>query len=361
MRELRGGLIGCGFFAINQMHGWRDAAGAAIVAICDRDPERLRIVGDQFDVESRYVDAAAMVATEELDFVDIATTVGSHRALVEIAAANGLPTICQKPFAPTIADAQAMVAACGKAGVPLMVHENFRWQSAIRAVKAVLLSGEIGVPFFGRISFRSGFDVFSGQPYLARGRRFIIEDLGIHILDLARFLLGDVVALTAKTHRVNPRITGEDVATMLLDHGNGVTSVVDCSYATKLPIEPFPETLVEIDGTDGTLRLAQNYSLTVAGRSGVSETDVSPPLLPWASRPWHNVQESVSAIQQHWVDCLASGRETSTSGADNLNTLALVEAAYTSALRGEEVHIAEVLSHAGRLASALALRDAEFG
>ena len=45
MSELRGALIGCGFFAINQMHGWKDAKGASITAICDTDPERLRLVG----------------------------------------------------------------------------------------------------------------------------------------------------------------------------------------------------------------------------------------------------------------------------------------------------------------------------
>jgi len=343
MADLRGGLIGCGFFAINQMHGWRDAKGASIVAICDRDPERLKIVGDEFGIERRYAAAAEMVAKEKLDFVDIATTVGSHRALVELAAAHRLPTICQKPFAPVLDDAKAMVAACDKAGVPLMIHENFRWQSPIQAVKAILDSGQIGEPFFGRISFRSGYDVFAGQPYLAEAERFIIEDLGIHILDIARFLLGDVTTLTARTRRVNPKIKGEDVATMLLDHENGVTSVVDCSYATKLGAEPFPETLVEIDGTEGSLRLAQGYRLTVTGRKGTSERDVSPPLLPWASRPWHNIQESVALIQQHWADCLRAGKETSTSGADNLKTFALVEAAYRGAESGEPVMLADLL------------------
>ncbi len=236
-----------------------------------------------------------------------------------------------------------MVAACRKAGVPLMVHENFRWQSPIQALKAVIDSGEIGEPFFGRISFRSRFDVFSGQPYLAEGERFIIEDLGIHILDIARFLFGDVTTLTARTRRINPKIKGEDVATMLLDHENGITSVVDCSYATKLAVEPFPETLVEIDGSEGTIRLAQGYRLTVTGRSGTTERDVSPPLLPWASRPWHNIQESVAAIEQHWVDSLKSGRETSTSGADNLKTFALVEAAYSGAASGKPVRLADLL------------------
>src|SRR5438445_3615653 len=309
MATLSGALIGCGFFAVNQMHAWRDIDGASIVAICDRDPERLRIVGDQFGVARRYTDAPALFAGETPDFVDIATTVGSHRPLVEMAAANRVPVICQKPFAPTLADAKAMVKACADAGVPLMVHENFRWQSPIQAVRAALDSGEIGKPFFGRISFRSAYDVFSGQPYLATGKRFIIEDLGIHILDIARFLLGDVSILTARTARINPTIAGEDVATMLMDHKSGAISVVDCSYATRLAVEPFPETLIEIDGSDGTIRLTQGYQLIVTGKSGTTVRDISPPLLPWASRPWHNIQESVLAIQRHWVDCLASGKE----------------------------------------------------
>ncbi|TPL55980.1 Gfo/Idh/MocA family oxidoreductase [Mesorhizobium sp. B2-4-4] len=343
MAELRGALIGCGFFAVNQMHAWRDIEGASIDAICDRDPERLRIVGDQFGVVRRYTDAAELFAAETLDFVDIATTVGSHRPLVEMAAAHGVPVICQKPFAPTLGDAKAMVAACAKAGVPLMVHENFRWQSPIQAVRALLDKGEIGTPFFGRISFRSGYDVFSGQPYLATGKRFIIEDLGIHILDIARFLLGDVTSLTARTTRINPAIAGEDVATMLMDHAGGATSVVDCSYATKLATEPFPETLIELDGVDGTIRLAQGYRLTVTGKSGTRVSDVSPPLLPWASRPWHNIQESVLAIQRHWVDCLVGGKEPATSGADNLKTFALVEAAYAGAASREPVQIEALL------------------
>lgn len=331
MAELRGALIGCGFFAVNQMHAWRDIDGAAIIAICDRDPDRLRIVGDQFGIAKRYTDAAELFAGESLDFVDIATTAPSHRPLVEMAARHRVPVICQKPFAPTLADAKAMVKACADAGIPLMVHENFRWQSAIQAVRVVLDSGEIGTPFFGRISFRSAYDVFSGQPYLAKGKRFIIEDLGIHSLDIARFLLGDVSTITTRTARINPDIAGEDVATMLMDHQNGATSVVDCSYATKLAVEPFPETLIEIDGSDGTIRLAQGYRLTVTGRNGTRVTGVSPPLLPWASRPWHNIQESVVAIQRHWVDCLAKGIEPATSGADNLKTFALVEAAYMGA------------------------------
>ncbi|WDZ80278.1 Gfo/Idh/MocA family oxidoreductase (plasmid) [Ensifer adhaerens] len=343
MATIKGALIGCGFFAINQMHGWRDLPDVEIVAICDRDPERLRVVGDQFAVARRYASSEAMFADGGFDFVDIATTVGSHRPLVELAALHKVPAICQKPFALTLEDAKAMVAAADRAGIALMIHENFRWQTPILAVKAVIDRSEIGTPFWGRVSFRSGFDVFSGQPYLAKGKRFIIEDLGIHSLDIARFLFGDAGRMTARTRRINPEIAGEDVATMMLDHNNGITSIVDVSYATRLSEEPFPQTLIEVDGTRGTLRLGLDYKLAVHGPAGTVERDVSPTLLPWASRPWHNIQESVALIQRHWIERLGSGREPDTSGRDNLQTFALVEAAYLSAERGETIVVGDLL------------------
>ena len=190
MAELQGALIGCGFFAVNQMHGWNDVEGARIVAICDRDPERLNIVGEQFSIARRYSDATAMFSEGGFEFVDIATTVQSHLTLVDLAARHKIPVICQKPFALNLNDAKTMANTCKNAGIPLMVHENFRWQSPIRAVRSVIDSGEVGLPFWGRFSFRSAYDVFSGQPYLAKGKRFIIEDLGIHTLDIARFLDG---------------------------------------------------------------------------------------------------------------------------------------------------------------------------
>jgi len=338
-RILRGGLIGCGFFALNQLHGWAELEGVEIAAICDRDPARLEAVGAEFGIARRYTDAAAMLENETLDFVDIATTPPSHRALVELAARHKVGIICQKPIAPTMADARAMVEAADAAGVPFMIHENFRWQTPILAVKRAIESGRIGTPFWGRVSFRSGFDVYKAQPYLAQGARFIIEDLGIHILDVARFLLGDAQAITARTRRVNPAIKGEDVATMMLDHANGVTSIVDCSYATPQEHEPFPESFVEIDGDRGALRLTKDYRLTITTRDGTTVEEVAPPLLAWAERPWHNIQESVRNIQAHWVDRLASGGTPDTSGRDNLQTFGLVQAAYQSAATGQTVRL----------------------
>ncbi len=340
---MRVALIGCGFFAQNQLEAWRDLPGAEIVALCDIDQSKLAETGIAFGISRRYSDAAKMLADGGFDVVDIATTVASHRPLVELAARHNVHVICQKPFAATMEDARAMVAAVEASGKTLMVHENFRWQSAVRSVIDELRAGTIGTPFFGRVSFRSGYDVFSGQPYLAEGERFIIEDLGIHILDISRALFGDVSRISATTRRINPNIKGEDVATMLLAHESRVTSVVDCSYATKRQPETFPESLIEIDGDKGTLRLDAGYKMTLQVEGCATEIkDLAPPVLPWASRPWHNIQESVFLIQQHFVEAVAGGQAPETSGHDNLKTLALVEAAYLSAAENRTVATSEV-------------------
>ncbi len=326
---MKGALIGCGFFSQNHLHAWRDVSGVEIVALCDTDAARLQTTAESFNIRRTYEDATELFAEGGFDFVDIVTTVDSHRSLVEMAALAGVHIICQKPFADNMEDARAMVKSAKDAGKTLMVHENFRWQSPIQTALQVVESGDIGDPFFCRVSFRSGYDVFSGQPYLAEGERFIIEDLGIHILDIARAFLGDANQIAATTRRINPNINGEDVATMLLTHDNGGTSVVDCSYATRRLPETFPQSLLEIDGSAGTLRLDAGYQLSVFGKTE-THRDVSPPLLPWAEKPWHNIQESVLSIQQHFIECVQKGIEPQTSGVDNLKTLALVEAAYAS-------------------------------
>ncbi|MFY0617469.1 Gfo/Idh/MocA family protein [Shimia sp.] len=338
---MKGAVIGCGFFAQNQLQAWRDIDGVEIVAICDLDAERTQQCAAAFGISRTYQDAEKMLADGGFDFVDIATTVGSHRALVESAAAHNVHIVCQKPFAENLEDARAMVNAAHRAGKTLMVHENFRWQSPILAALQVVRLGKIGKPFFGRVSFRSGYDVFSGQPYLAEGERFIIEDLGIHILDISRAFFGDAKHIAATTRRINTRIKGEDVATMLITHKGGATSVVDCSYATRRMPETFPQTLLEIDGSKGTLRLDADYKLIVQ-TDKEAVIDVSPPVLAWAQKPWHNIQESVLTIQQHFVDCIASGVEPETSGADNLKTLTLVEAAYLSAAQGRTVPVSDL-------------------
>jgi predicted dehydrogenase len=326
---LKGGVIGCGFFAANHLAAWELLDGVEITAVCDTDPAKARWNGAK-----SYTDAAAMLAAEKLDFVDIVTTAASHRPLVELAASHGVAVICQKPFALDLADARAMVAACERAAVPLMVHENFRWQSPLMAVKEVLDSGEIGAPTYARIQFRHCHDIYANQPYLRTEQRLAIMDLGIHVLDLARFFLGEATRLHCRTQRINPKVAGEDCVTIVLDHAGGAVSLVDFSFATRLSPDPFPETLVRIEGSKGTVQLLQGYRLKVSGAGWSHEADVEPAVPSFGAKPWHTIQESVVNIQRHWIDCLKTGRAPATSGAYNLATLALVGNAYESAATG---------------------------
>lgn len=337
MAKLRAGLIGCGFFARNHLHAWNMIPDVELVAVCDVDRGRAEAARAEFGAGRAYQDAAAMLRDEKLDFVDIATTMGSHRALGELAAKSGVDAIIQKPLAPSWEDCVAIAEAFKAAGRRLMVHENFRFQTPIMAVRAAVAAGRIGKPHFAQVSFRSGFDVYAAQPYLAKEDRFILLDLGIHLLDILRTLMGEVASVQCQAQRVNPKIQGEDVATALFRHQSGAVSIVDCSYASKVEPDPFPQTLLKLEGDRGSLELRADYRLRIVSGGPVSEIPVEPDLLPWASRPWHGLQESVLNAQRHWVEAIHAGREAETSGADNLKTYALVMACYDSAQSGATV------------------------
>jgi len=335
---LCGALVGCGFFALNQLRAWQDLPGVQIIALCDTQAERLEAFSAHCPGAARYTDAEQMFGAMALDFVDIATPTSAHKPLVLMAARAGVRVICQKPFAASLEDARLMVDTCAAHGVSLTIHENFRWQAAVRATIEHLRAGVIGTPFFGRVSFRSGFDVYRLQPYLAQTPRFIIEDLGVHVLDIARALFGEVQRLSAETQRVNPAINGEDVATLLLRHDTGVTCVVDMSYATRLARDPFPQSLIEVDGSEGSLRLLADCRLEVHRGAGQVETvDVTGQPPGWAEAPWAAIQGSVLRLQQEWLAHQQVGTPCETHGADNYNTQALVEAAYQAAERGTVV------------------------
>lgn len=330
----RAGLIGCGFFAQNHLAAWAGLPDVQLVAVCDLDAAKAQDAAARFGA-TPYASAEEMLQRERLDFVDIATTMPSHRSLVERVVAHRLPLIVQKPLAPTWEDCRAIVACCRDAGLAMMVHENTRFLAPIRAAGEVVRASAIGALTWGRISFRTGHDIYARQPYLAQEPKFVILDLGVHMLDIARYLLGEVDRLYCQTSRVKRGISGEDMATLLLRHASGADSVIECSYASRLDPDPFPQVLVQLEGTEGSLAIEPGYRMTVANRDGRRVQDVSPKLLPWATPPWHGVQESVQAIQRHWVDCLRRGAAPETDGADALKTYGLVFAAYESARTGE--------------------------
>src|SRR3546814_15138274 len=101
MKSLRGGLIGCGFFASNHLNAWRDLDGAAIVAVCDRDPAKANDAASAFGIPAVYGDAPALLASEEPDFVDLFTTLARHRPLCALPAARHVAATCPTPLPKT--------------------------------------------------------------------------------------------------------------------------------------------------------------------------------------------------------------------------------------------------------------------
>jgi D-apiose dehydrogenase len=335
------GLIGCGFFAQNHLHAWKDIAaeGVEIAAVCDVDPTKAKAAADQFGAPRWYTDADAMFRDEKLGLVDIATRMDTHQSLVERAIRHRIPAIVQKPFGPDYASCQAMTTAASKAGVFLAIHENFRFQKPLRMAKEILASGEIGEPNWARVSFRTGYDIYKGQPYLAHDKRFVIVDLGTHVFDLARYFLGEAEYLMAETQRRDPKVKGEDTATALLKHRSGGVSIVECTYASKRIPDCFPETLVELEGSKGVILLKPGPILELSVNGKMTAIDVDPPVPSWGERPWHVIQESVVETCRHLLAALRAGRAADTSAQDNLKTFELCEAAYTSAGSGKRIAI----------------------
>jgi len=332
----RGVLIGCGFFARNHMQAWAETPGMEVVGVCDLDPDKAAMFARHFGATA-FSDAREMLDQLRPDFTDIATTVDSHRALVELAAPRSGLVICQKPLAETLSDAQAMVAACAARGIPFLVHENFRWQAPCRALRRALDEGQVGTPQFLRLTFRHAHDIYVNQPYLAEVPDLALTDVGLHLFDMARFLMGDVMRVACQTQRLNAQVQGQDAFTALLRHRSGAVSSVECSFhSTRVP-DPFPQTLALLEGSRGTLELGPGYRLDLHRDGRMTAINVEPPVPVWGARPWHLIQDSVLAFQHHVAEVLAGRATPQPSGADNLETLALTLAAIRSAATGQSV------------------------
>ncbi|MCF6301349.1 MAG: Gfo/Idh/MocA family oxidoreductase [Proteobacteria bacterium] len=310
--------------------------GAVITAVCDIDSEKARQAGEQFGAKW-FTDAAEMIKKTSPELVDIVTQPGTHRELVELTAQHNIATMVQKPLALTWSDCCAIGDNVTKAGIFFGVHENFRFQAPMLRLKQLIRNGVIGEISFARISFRTGFDVFAAQPYLRNETRLVIQDVGIHVLDLARFFLGEVDHLTCETQKRLPDIAGEDTATMMLRHKSSAVSVVDASFSAHCLPDAFPETLIEIEGSKGLVRLNPGGQIEVVSGGLNWQEDASTPLLDWTERPWHVTQHSVLLLNRHVLQAYKASRQPDTEIIGSLKTHALVNAAYEAAETGRAV------------------------
>lgn len=194
---LRGAIIGTGFWSNYQIPAWQEISGVELVAVYNRTKKKAEAVAQKFGILQVYESVEELISKEKLDFVDIITDVNTHSLFTRIAAEKGINVICQKPMSSSKEEAKAMISICEDNHVKLFIHENFRWQAPIRALKKALQSGVTGRPFKARVSFCSAFPVYNNQPFLKEQEHFIISDVGSHVLDICRFLFGETKTLYA--------------------------------------------------------------------------------------------------------------------------------------------------------------------
>jgi predicted dehydrogenase len=323
-QPLRGALIGCGFFGRIQLEAWHRMPDVEIVAACDPDLDRAKQAAPR-----AYAEPEAMLAAEQLDFVDIATRPDSHLPLVRLAVAHRIPAICQKPVAESLAQAIEMARVAGASGVRVMVHENWRWQPWYRELKRLLDAGTIGRPHYlalrHRMSDGVGEQPYPRQPYFSQMPRLLLIETMIHFLDTARFLVGELSVRHAVLRRLNPHVVGEDLLVLVLEGGEQLTAVIDGNRLSEPEQDGTVMGDARIEGSLGTLSLLGDGRIFVRPIGGS-------PVEHRYRIPTHGYRgDSAYATLSHFIDCLESGAPFETSGPDYLQTSRLVFDAYRMA------------------------------
>lgn len=331
MAKFKAVCIGAGYFSHFQYEAWQRIPEVEVVAFSNRNEERSAVIKKDYGIEKCYTDWREMLEVERPDFVDVITPPPTHLEMCRTAADMGIDIICQKPLAPTVAEAREVVETTRD--VRFMVHENFRFQPWYREIKRQLDAGAIGDLFTITTRCRMGDgwgeDAYiPRQPYFREYPQLLIYETGVHFIDTFRFLAGEVRSAKAWLRKLNPIIAGEDCGLMVLEMESGALATWDANRYNEPPHGvnaryTFGETLVE--GREGTLRLGLDGGL-VLQRLGEEPRE-----LEYFHERRGFAGDCVYACQRHFVDRLIDGGTFETSGEEYLKTLEVQEAIYQGA------------------------------
>jgi D-apiose dehydrogenase len=329
---LRLAAIGAGFIADWQLAAWKQVPSVEIVALCDSNQDRGRALAKKLRIPTVYASAESMFQAEAIDAVDVLTSPESHLELALLAADRGYPVLCQKPLAPTLEDAQVIVKGCEERGARLMVNENFRWRSSYRWIKDRLNEGALGKIFYASFNMRYNVSypserwpnglLFTQRPFLLSLEKLIILESTVHWIDIARFLFGEPGSVYCQTQQGGSINVGEDTVVIVMAF-EGATAVIQNGWSSHGYAYPVVEAAVAIEGTEATIFVESDGRARLVRHDGtveMAEYDLSTYYI-----------SSFVRCQTHFAECLATGETFSTSGEDNLLTLAATFGAYRSA------------------------------
>jgi predicted dehydrogenase len=326
------GLIGAGLAAGYHLAAWRSLRSRAeVVAIADPDRAAARSRADEYGIERTYDSAKALFDDVAIDAVDIAAPREFHAPIARLAADRGIAILCQKPLAPTLEEAERLVADIGD-NARLMVHENWRFRPHYRLIAHWLEQDRVGevrtvrmsVLTSGLLPDSSGqLPALVRQPMLAGLERMLLMEVLIHHVDTLRFLLGPLDLLGACLGKTCTAIRGEDRAALLMaGAGGAAVTLIGDFMAVGEPAALFDR--LEIFGTRGTIRLVGDRLVS----GGEIDDEVRLDLDANYRASW------VGAIS-HFIDRLADGQPFETRPEDNLETFRIVEQAYRGGQAGD--------------------------
>ena len=324
----RVGILGVAHLHVDAYIGNLRAAGADVVGVFDRDAERARLWGAEHGVEP-FAELDALVSAK-LDAVVVCSETVHHAELVERAAAAGCAVLCEKPLGVGHDDSARIVAACERAGVPLMTAFPVRFHPAVRQLHALVASGELGrvQAFAGTnqsvmpLRERSWF----ADPVLAGGGA--VMDHVVHLADLYCWLLGAAPErVSASVNRIvhSEVVPVETSGLVLLDYADGVFASIDCSWNRPLDYPTWGGIGLSVVGERGTVEVdAMRQRLTRFGGA---------PSFGWI--PW-GVDTNQRMIDE-FLAAARDGREPAVTGRDGLIATTVALTALESAASGAPV------------------------
>jgi len=235
MKPYRVGIIGCGSIANAHAKAYK-SLGMEISAAADISQEQLNLFQKVYDIRNLYTDYRLMLEKEDLDIVSICTWPPLHAEMTVNSAESGVKGIlCEKPMAVNLAEADAMIEACDKAGAKLAIGHMRRFSESYAEARKLILSGAIGEGYF--IQGVSVGDLLSD---------------GTHIIDMMRFFAGDVPVnwvigqVDARSKRTRYGHYVEDSSISYFEFENGIRAFLDILLFYRKPFniegQPAPVT-----------------------------------------------------------------------------------------------------------------------
>jgi predicted dehydrogenase len=203
-KTLRVGVIGCGA-GIFHLNGYAEDPRTKVVALAGLDTERCERLSREFEIPRIYREYQELLADDDIEAVSVVVPNNLHLPVTKAAFEAGKHVVVEKPLAGTVADGERMVAEAKKHGKLLGIAFQRRWRHDVQIVKELIDSGEMGDVYHAKAYWmrRSGIPGWGSwftSKEAAGGGALI--DLGVHVLDMALYLLGNprIVSVSAATY-----------------------------------------------------------------------------------------------------------------------------------------------------------------